>query len=82
MCSFTSGYFPIYDNEYGHIHYDDDDGDDDDGDDDDDDDDVLHDIQGFGNLWTFDCRQLARLRWAQGVCRSSGGLTLECLDHM
>ena len=24
-CSFTSCYFPIYDNEYGRVHYDDDD---------------------------------------------------------
>ena len=34
VCTYTSGYFPIYDNEYGRVCYDDDD------------DHVLHDTQG------------------------------------
>ena len=39
VCTCTSSYFPIYDDEYGHIHYDDDDH-------------ALHDIQGSADLHT------------------------------
>ena len=43
MCTYTSGYFPIDDDEYGCIHYDDDDH-------------VSHSTQGFADLqmslWT------------------------------
>ena len=35
VCTYTSGYFPIYDDEYGHIYYDDHD------------DNVSHDTQGL-----------------------------------
>ena len=37
VCSYTSGYFPIYDDEYGRVHYDDDDH-------------VSHDIWGFADI--------------------------------
>ena len=61
--SYTSGYFLIYDDEYGHVHYDDDD--------DDDDDDhhhhhASHDIQEFDDLQTSSYRQLARLDGSKG----------------
>ena len=48
VCPFTSGYLPIYDDEYGCVHYDDDGY-------------ALHDIRGFANLRTSGYRQLARL---------------------
>ena len=54
VCPFTSGYLPIYDDEYGCVHYDDDGY-------------ALHDIRGFANLRTSGYRQLARLWWAQGM---------------
>ena len=51
VCSYTSGYFLIYDDEYGCVHYNNDD------DEygcvhynDDDDDHALHDIRGFADL--------------------------------
>ena len=53
--SYTSGYFSIYDDEYGRVHYDDYD----------DDDHVLHDTRGFSNLRTFDYGQITRLLWVQ-----------------
>ena len=46
--SYISSYFPICDDEYERVHYDDDDH-------------ALHDIRGFADLWTFDYGQLARL---------------------
>ena len=48
VCSYTSDYFPIYDDEYGHIQYDDDD-----------EHHVSHDTQKFANLRTFGYGQLA-----------------------
>ena len=49
--SYTFGYFPIYDDEYEGVHYDDDD----------DDDQTLHDIREFVDLQTSSYGQLARL---------------------
>ena len=50
VCSYTFGYFPIYDDVYGCVHYDDDDHHH-----------ASHDTQSFADLWTFDYEQLAQL---------------------
>ena len=50
VCLFTSDYFPIYDDEHGRIHYEDDDY-------------ALYDIQRFAELSTFNYKQLTQLRW-------------------
>ena len=72
ICSFTSDYFPIYDDEYEHVYYDDDDHHHHH---------VLHDIWGFADLQTSGYRQLTRLWWVQG-CEPPGGLTLARVGRM
>ena len=48
VCSYTSSYFSIYDDEYGHVYYDDDN--------DHHHHHASHDTQEFTNLWTFGYR--------------------------
>ena len=49
VCSYTLGYFPIYDDKYGLTHYDDDHHH------------ALHEIRGFSDLRASTCGQLGRL---------------------
>ena len=49
VCLYTSGYFPIYEDKYEHVHYDDDDGH------------ASHDTRGFADLQTSGYVQLPRL---------------------
>ena len=49
VCLYISGYFPIYEDEYERVHYDDDHHH------------ASHDTREFADLQTFDYGQLARL---------------------
>ena len=63
VCSYTSGYFPIYDDEYEHVYYDDDD-----------DGHALHDTQWFADIQTL--LQIASLNMMSlGGCEPPGDLS-------
>ena len=64
VCSYTSGYFPIYDYKYEHVHYDDDH--------------VSHDTWEFSNYRTSSYEQLVRLWWTQGGAYRSGTHARKC----
>ena len=64
VCSYISGYFPIYDYKYERVHYDDDH--------------ASHDTREFSNYRTFSYEQLVRLWWIQGGAYRSGIHARKC----